>query len=58
MDVSEEEKLRREQLQKEAQKRFEEKKAAADAKWKADAAKSKEAEMPSGRPMRRRTRRP
>merc|ERR1719265_320887 len=45
MDVSEEEKVAREKLQKEAQKRFEEKKSAADAKWKADAAKSKEAEM-------------
>merc|ERR1719197_729582 len=45
MDVSEEEKVAREKLQKEAQKRFEEKKAAADAKWKSDAAKAKEAEM-------------
>merc|ERR1719487_1138130 len=45
MDVSEEEKAAREKLQKEAQKRFEEKRAEAEKKWKADAAKEKEAAM-------------
>merc|ERR1719265_1132519 len=45
MDVSEEERLNREKLQKQAQKRFEEKKALAGAKWKADAKNAKEAEM-------------